>query len=216
MTEHAPSGHAAAVKDHWWWRPGMRPGRRVYAWHITFQTGSPLHDHAADYQQALAAVENLDLIPQEWLHLTIQGIGFTDEMGENEIADVIDRTRQRFADWEPFDLEFGKPIIRPEAVAIHPTPGETVVELRHLLREAIANVRGESRVEGSADGFQPHVSVAYVNADGPSAPIARAIDQADTAPVACTVDHISLIRLHRDNKMYEWETVESVDLRSGA
>jgi hypothetical protein len=24
------------MRRHWWWRPGWRPGRRLYAWHLTF------------------------------------------------------------------------------------------------------------------------------------------------------------------------------------
>jgi hypothetical protein len=24
------------MRPHWWWRPGRVPGRRLYAWHLTF------------------------------------------------------------------------------------------------------------------------------------------------------------------------------------
>jgi len=24
------------MRRHWWWRPGWAPGRRLYAWHLTF------------------------------------------------------------------------------------------------------------------------------------------------------------------------------------
>lgn len=27
---------AGSMADHWWWRPGWRPGRRMYAFHFTF------------------------------------------------------------------------------------------------------------------------------------------------------------------------------------
>jgi hypothetical protein len=36
------------------------------------------------YQAALNGLRSLDLIPGRWLHLTVQGIGFTDEISEGD------------------------------------------------------------------------------------------------------------------------------------
>src|SRR6202035_5627646 len=74
------SGDAERMRDHWWWRPGWRPGRRMYAWHFTFDGETALHELVDVYQQRLAGLPGLDPIPRQWLHLTTQGIGFTDEV----------------------------------------------------------------------------------------------------------------------------------------
>src|SRR5215211_568573 len=67
-----------AMRDHWWWRPGWSQGRSFYTWHITFD-GQPGMQQLADfYAPMLANLPMLDAVPVKWLHLTMQGIGFTD------------------------------------------------------------------------------------------------------------------------------------------
>ena len=58
------------------------------------------------------------------------------------------------------------------------------------------------------------MSVAYSNADADAATIRRALDEAEPPnPGPATYRTVSLIRRHRDRRMYEWETVDVVDLR---
>jgi hypothetical protein len=53
--------------------------------------------------------------------------------------------------------------------------------------------------------------VAYGNGEAPTAPIREALDQvAPAEPVTARFAEISLIRMHRDRRMYEWETVARV------
>jgi hypothetical protein len=79
------------MRRHWWWRPGWRPGRRLHAWHLTFgdQTVSrgraELRRVAGDYQARLAGLPGLGLVPAEWLHLTVQPVGFADEVGAGDL-----------------------------------------------------------------------------------------------------------------------------------
>lgn len=213
-SSYAPAQHATDVRSHWWWRPGWGPGCRGYAWHINDLDG--LHEHAAAYQQAVAHLPQLDLIPLEWLHLTVQGIGFVDEVDSEDLAAITDATRKRLATLEPIRLTFDRPLQRPEALAIHPTPAEPLVEVRALLRDAIAEVWGPERVEGDPDGFQPHVSLAYVNTPGPSDEIVQAVDQVDAAPVVVDVDTVSLIELYRDGHLYRWDIVDRILLGSSS
>ena len=70
--------HATEMRDHWWWRPGWKVGRRFWTWHYTFETCPALHELVAAYQGLLEELPTLDLIPQRWLHLTVQGLGFVD------------------------------------------------------------------------------------------------------------------------------------------
>ena len=70
------------MRDHWWWRPGWRPGRRMYTWHFTFDGQTALHELVNAYQERLAGLPSLDPIPRQWLHLTTQSIGFTDEVSD--------------------------------------------------------------------------------------------------------------------------------------
>src|SRR5690348_7434574 len=75
----------ASLRNHWWWRPGWTTGRHYYACHLTLDDQPQLRQLVARYQQAIEDRPGLDLIPPEWLHITMQGIGFTDEIGITEL-----------------------------------------------------------------------------------------------------------------------------------
>jgi hypothetical protein len=70
------------MRRHWRWRPG----RRQYAWHLTFGEQTVLRGRAqllrvaGACQARLAGLPGLDLVPAEWLHLTVQPVGFADEV----------------------------------------------------------------------------------------------------------------------------------------
>jgi len=88
------AGHALTVRDHWWWRPGWRIGRRFYTFHVIFDAdevwgADELRLLMSEYRQSLAGMAGLDLIPDEWLHLTVQGVGFTDEVGAADIDAIL-------------------------------------------------------------------------------------------------------------------------------
>ena len=57
-----------------------------YACHLTLDDQPQLRDLVAGYQQALTGMTGIDLIPPQWLHLTMQGIGFTDEISAAELV----------------------------------------------------------------------------------------------------------------------------------
>lgn len=80
---------AEQMRDHWWWRPGWRVGRSFYTWHITFDDQPAAHQLADGYAPALDGLTTLDLIPPQWLHLTMQGVGFTDEVSRNHVAEIV-------------------------------------------------------------------------------------------------------------------------------
>ena len=54
------------VRDHWWTRPGWRPGRVFYTWHLTFGRGDELHRLVQEYQSVLTTAPSLNLVPLEW------------------------------------------------------------------------------------------------------------------------------------------------------
>ncbi len=212
MTNHTQEqpAHAERMRDHWWWRPGWRAGRRFYTWHITFGDDTDLHELVKKYQAALD-MSGVDLIPSEWLHLTMQGVGFTDEVDETDVKQIVQAARQRCADLAPFEVTFERPLVEPEAIMFRVTPAEPVRRLRAAIREAIADVWGADNVP-EAEGFAPHVSLAYSNADGPAQPFIDALGGVRAEPVTVTVRAAQLIVLNRDERMYRWTTYATVPL----
>lgn len=89
--------HATQLRNHWYWRPGHRPGRPFYAWHLTFNGQHDLHRLVAEYHQVLRDVPGLDLVPIPWLHITMQGIGFIDEVSDTDRDAIVDAAGRRLA-----------------------------------------------------------------------------------------------------------------------
>ncbi|MFE2747220.1 2'-5' RNA ligase family protein [Streptomyces scopuliridis] len=198
------------MRNHWWWRPGWNVGRRFYTWHLTFGGQMDVHRFAEEYRTALAGTEGLDPIPDQWLHLTMQGIGFIDEVDQADVEAIVEAARVRLAAIPAFDITLSTPILDPEAILVPVQPDGPVRAVRNAIRAAIGDVLPE--VPEKAEGFRPHVSVAYSHGEGQAGSIGQALDVTDVPPAAARVESAELIVLHRDNRMYEWEPYARVHL----
>ncbi|MEU4229605.1 2'-5' RNA ligase family protein [Nonomuraea sp. NPDC026600] len=198
------------MADHWWWRPGWSRGRRFYTWHLTFQHAPEVHRIADEYRQGLAKIEGLDLVPDQWLHLTMQGLGFTDEVDEHDVRAIVQAATRRLAAIPEFELKLDRPRITPEAIRWEATPAAPPAAVRSAIREGIAEVWAS--VPEPEDGFAAHVTIAYSNASGPAAPVAAALAEVNTAQASARIDSAELIVLGRDRQMYEWEPFASAPL----
>lgn len=205
MTGTAPTRMA----EHWWWRPGWRAGRTFYTWHVTFDGQGALYSLADTYRRALGPVGGLDLVPDRWLHLTMQGLGFTDEVAPADVAAIVTAARERLAGIGPFTLTFTRPAVTPEAVLWVVDPAGPAA-VRDAIRAAIGEVWPV--VPEPAAGFAAHVSIAYSSGDGPAAPITAALEAVDAPPVTVRIGAAQLIVLNRDHHMYEWETHVEIPL----
>ena len=195
------------VRSHWWWRPGWRAGRHFYACHFTLEDQPELRGLVRQYQDAMAHLPNLDVIPARWLHVTMQGIGFVDEISTVDLTAVTDCLRKRLRSMKPPMATFYLPTIRPEAVILKAEPPEPLYQLRLAMYEAIASALGPDKFSDTRPGanqFTPHVSAAYVNSDGPLQAIADVVHSTHPQPVTVTLDTASLLVFHRDHRMYEW------------
>jgi hypothetical protein len=200
----------SVMRDHWWWRPGWRPGRRMYTWHVTFGDQPAVQDLAARARDLLSDVPGVDLIPGPWLHLTTQGVGFSDEVSAADLAAITAAARSRLAAVPPAAVTIGPARVVDEGIVCDAHPAAMLRPVRDALRAVIGDAWGRERVPGQAEWW-PHVSLAYASADGPSAPAETALAGFDEA-VAITVTEVQLILLGRDEHLYQWETQATVRL----
>jgi 2'-5' RNA ligase len=185
----------------------------MYTWHVTFDDHPELHELVSAYQAALSPLGGLDLIPARWLHLTIQGIAFTDEISQQDIADIADAARKRLANQRPVSLTIGPAIVDPEAIMFEVMPPDALAPVRTAIRSAIADVRGAEQVPES-DEWTPHISLAYSNSDGLAAPFIDAVSSVSNPPATLTVSKVHLIELNRDTHLYQWATTAEIPLSS--
>jgi 2'-5' RNA ligase len=207
----------SAVRNHWWWRPGWRTGRHFYACHLTTEGQPGLRDLVSHYQAALEGFPDLDLIPAPSLHLTTQGIGFADQISPADLATVTRQLQGRLAHVKPPEVTFGKPALWPEAVVLEAVPPQPLRELRLAIFDAVAASLGPekfSEPRPEPGQFRPHLSIAYVNSDGPAQPIADAIDSATAREAAVTFTAAYVLEFHRDHRMYEWAQATPIPIGS--
>jgi hypothetical protein len=191
----------------------MWPGRRVDTFHVTFDGLPPVTALAAAARSRLAGLLGLDLVPDEWLHLTMQDVGFSDEVTGTDREAIIAAATTSLAALPPVTVTTGPPVLAREGILCWVAPAGALDPVRDAVRAAISEVRGSNRVPDSAEWarWSPHVSLAYANADGPAEPFRAALDGCtDVATV--TVRAVDLIRLGRDRQMYEWEPIARLPL----
>lgn len=201
------------MRGHWWWRPGWRRGRRYYTWHLTFDDAADLHALVLRYHAELADIPALDPVPLTGLHLTMQGVGFADEVSPGDLRAIADRARARCRQLPPFTVHVGPGIGFPEGIPMQVRPWAPVERVRQTLRAAIADVWGPDNVPEPADGFRPHVTLAYCNTDTDATPIRQRLSRLRSLPPApVDVRTAQLIILGRDDKVYHRTVAETVPL----
>jgi 2'-5' RNA ligase len=196
------------MSDHWWWRPGVRPGRRLLVWHILLDDQPEIRDLVRQCQNKLAGLDGLDLIPTQWLHMTTQIVGFADEIPGQQIEAMINTTAERLTDLNPIQVEIGKIWFHPEAVMLTIRPARALDPVRSAIRDAVAATVSRHQLADEPD-WTPHISVAYSNATSPAAPIIAAFG---TPPRLrpMTVGHVHLVTQERAGHLYRWDTIALV------
>lgn len=188
---------------HWWWRDGWQQGRHLYACHFTFQDHPALQNLAAGYQQALSSLPDLEPIPPQWLHLTMQEVAFLDEISPDQLAEFAAVAAAQLAQVPAPEVTFHRASVVSEAVLLLATPAPPIDAVRRAIRAAIAETLVDIQ-PSVIPRYRPHVSVAYSNVEQPAAPVHRALQGVELKPVTLTLSAVSLIEYHRDDRMYAW------------
>lgn len=217
MSDVIESPLPASVRNHWWWRPGWTTGRHYYACHLTLDDQPQLQELVSRYQQAIQNRPGLDLIPAQWLHMTMQGIGFTDEISVAELDNLADAFTRELSLIDPPMVSFRSLTVHPEAIYLKAHPADALYPLRARMYRAVVSVLGANSTTEDMPAprqFVPHVSIAYVSADGETQPIAQALQSVRAAPVTATFRKASLLEFHRDHLMYEWTSAAPIPIGS--
>lgn len=200
------------MRNHWWWRPGWRPGRSFYTWHLTFEEDSKIREYTDRYTSLINNFNSLDRVSPDGLHVTLQGIGFTDEVARTDIDNILSMTQPHISKLRPFQVEIGPAHVDTETVQAPLNPIQKVDELRTALRRGIGDTWGDENIPEHADHFHPHLTLAYSNGTLPVADVATALDEAEPEKARTKISTVTLIELNRDNQRYEWFAVSTFKL----
>jgi 2'-5' RNA ligase len=84
----SPATGPTLLRDHWQWRPEWVADRACLLWYLTFESQSELSRRAEQVHACLGGVPSVDVVPPPWLHLTLDDVGFLDELGAGQVAQV--------------------------------------------------------------------------------------------------------------------------------
>lgn len=198
------------MTDHWWWRPGVRPSRRLYVWHILLQDQPGVLALARQCQALLADVPGLDPVPAPWLHMTTQIVGFADEIDDAEVEAMCESAAKRLQRLGPVPVTLGRVLFHSEAVMLGVRPARALDPVRESIRDAVTDAVRVHQLADAPD-WTPHVTIAYSNGDAPAAPMIEAMRQAPPA-IDVEISEVSFVSQERVGRSYRWNRLTTVPL----
>ncbi len=199
------------MADHWWQRPGRLPGRLQYHWHLLFHDQPAVRHLAEQAQRRLAGLPNLDLVPSQWLHLTILVVGFADEVSATQVATMTAQARRLLADVPPIPVTLGRVFYHPEAVVLAVEPLDALQPVLHAVTAAARAAGCDAKPD--TDPWLPHVTVAYSNTAAPAAPVIAALGRR-LPETTITIRSVSLVAQTQVGRTWQWQPAAEVRLGS--
>jgi 2'-5' RNA ligase len=194
--------------DHWTWRPDWTANRPRVLWYLTFGEDPAVSAATATTTRKLKNAGS-DVVPPQWLHLTLTDVGFADEIGEHSLRAAGTAIRDALKEMPPFQLNLGPVSVLPGAVVLAAQPVEPLHHLRTLVREANAGVgiRPPDDIQGE---FLPHVSLCYVNRRTDQTRLWDAVRSADAITLRVRCDRLTQVVVTRTDARYRWKVRDEV------
>ncbi|MEV4126952.1 2'-5' RNA ligase family protein [Nocardia sp. NPDC049707] len=190
------------LEDHWTLK-AWPPGRAGFYWYLTFD--DPALSALARACQSALPTDDIDLVPPDGLHITLMGIGSTDEVSTDDLAEIIGITREKLSSVEPFDLCVGPLSGSRSAIRFSVAPWDQLLELHRLLRACTLTLRPGTHLAMTSE-FRPHLGIGYINRPQHSADLVSAVAALRRLPTAkVSVDKIDLVELRRNGRQYQWQ-----------
>lgn len=193
----------------WWW-PEQRGKRGFYTWHVTWDGQPDVTRLVLQCQGALATMQDVDLVPDVWLHTALPGTGFRGRPSDETLGRILAAAAGRLAALPAPRVTLAAPVADAGTVLIPIQPAASIVELRDAVRAATAEVLPGSLAE--SEEFTPHVPLAYTGSGVPDARVTTALQRVDAGPVTVSVPTAELVVVTRAHLMFEWSTIAELPL----
>jgi 2'-5' RNA ligase len=139
-------------------------------------------------ERVLGAIAGTGVPPLEprRRHLTIQSIGYLDELPPGAETIAADEASRALAGSRPVEVRIAGAGSFAEAAVLWIEPWAPLEALRDRLLDGVSlleRARAERAMPAADGGFAPHVSLAYYDGAVPAAPIAAALEGVGSLPV---------------------------------
>lgn len=192
------------------WAPERHPGWATRQ--SAFILGLVVDDDAvlakvAEVQRALGH-SYLDRVAATDLYVLVADLGSA-EAGSHEQAVALAKEAAATRS-EPFNVDFGVAAVFGESVLSFVDPVEEIAAMQERATAVIDRFNQLSLVIPT---FPPHVTLAWVNRDGPSFDLAATLAEYPVDGLgSTTVTELCLLRVTRESRRYNYEVVERLPL----
>lgn len=191
--------------NHWHWRPEWREDRACLLWYLTFEDQPDVLRRVERLTSSLHADTRIDVVPKQWLHLTVDDVAYADEMSSTQVGDLVDATREALRDCPLPPLDLGPTGAMSSAIVLHAGPRAGLLRLRERVQAVSAAVLRRDKPPLARD-FSPHVSLGYVNDECPQHPIMASLDSGETGGARASISRLTLAAVTRKSRHYQWAT----------
>ncbi|WEH37849.1 2'-5' RNA ligase family protein (plasmid) [Streptomyces sp. AM 4-1-1] len=185
-------------------------GERRAHWHLLFEDQPAVHDFARAHTEVLHRYPELNPVPVQWLHATVQSIG---PLTPAAAAAVAAAARPALAAIEPFAIEIGPAQAIHNGVVPAIYPENRITDLYWTLRRVTEHVVGTQTMPKAPEVFWPHLSLAYSGARWDHDELSRALVRLRPPRPRMTVTRAVLVdqkQTWRDK--YTWTVIAEVPL----
>jgi 2'-5' RNA ligase len=195
------------MENHWSPQPGVDPGRARLMWFMLLGDHPQVAELARLGQARLTGIAGLDLVPQEWLHMTTLIAGFTDEITPDQVEAMAGQARRLLARTPPVPVTLGRVLYHPRAVMLAARPPQALEPVLQAVQEATRIATGREG-ELHYEPWTPHVTLAYGNAARPVGPVIEALGR-ELPSQQIAISSISLIS-QAPKQLWTWNLVTEV------
>jgi 2'-5' RNA ligase len=195
------------LEDHWSPQPGVDPSRARLMWFMLVGDNPEVAELARIGQERLAGLTGLDLVPQQWLHMTTLIAGFADEITPDQVDAMTGQARRLLARTPPARITLGRVLYHPRAIMLDASPYEA---LEPVLRASQSATRFATGHDGELyrEPWTPHITLAYGNSPGPFRPVVEALGR-ELPRRETSVRSISLVS-QAPEQLWTWHPVAEV------
>lgn len=198
------------------WRTHQWPvGERRLHWMILFSDQPEVHSCHAAYLSVLEQHRHLvDIVPTEWLHLTVQSLCPMTEVSADELDGLLAETRQRLSRTVPPRVQLGPARIDGAAVTWAVYPENELSHVYDEVRSSSLDLLGAERVARRGSIWSPHVTLGYGATDDPADDLAAALAFSRPPRVEVTITEVALVDVEQDfaNRQYRWKRLAGVTI----
>lgn len=204
--------------NHWVDLSEWQGGRELWAFYLTFARHPELQDHVERQQATMSGLPGLDLVQPSWLHLTVQGVAFTDAVDGEALGALLEAGAAVAEAAEPLELVVGTAVAEDDSVCMPVWVSGDMTVLRNDLRDAARGALNGTELYALPEpigGFAPHITIAYARADCPTVEeVQSRLMRFVEPPLRLDVAALSLVRLNRGTSRWWWSEEHPLCLRS--